>query len=99
MSVSFFDPENQTIYDDEYNVVREGTEVNFSNVNAAGVLRVMGLYDVTCPDLFGNMDGEVFIKLVERGIYVCESTDQLDIKFRLEKLLEAFSEAKFVHWG
>jgi hypothetical protein len=99
MSVTFFDPENRNVYDEEYNVVSGGPEVNFAQTNAAQVLLTMGLYDPDDPDMFGHMSGEDFRRLVIRGIFTCgDRMELLFVKDRLQKLLEAFSKAKFVYW-
>ena len=103
MSVTFFDPENHPVYDQDYNQVDGGEEVNFSNSNTYMVLRIMGI-KVNAGDLFGEMDGEMFRKRVLIGLATVSSDafhdqDEYDLERRLNLLWRAFKNAKTVSWG
>ena len=98
MSVTFFDPENPAQYDSEYNQVDGGPEVNFANNTAAAVLRRMGILDEETWVLYGSMAGEDFRKLIKRGIIVAERLGEDFVVERLERLLNAFIDAKAVSW-
>jgi hypothetical protein len=102
MSVTFYDPNNKSIYDDDYNLVGGGEEVNFSNSNAYMVLRMMGV--AVTDGLFGEMDGAAFRKRVLIGLStvsndVFRNKDEHDVERRLNLLLSTFEISKLVCWG
>lgn len=102
MSVTFFDPENKPVYDQDYNQVGGGKEVNFSNANAYNVLMLMGISDRANGGYFGEMDGNKFRKRVLIGLanlsLPVNNMFEDYYKQRLELLLECFSNAKVVRW-
>ena len=71
MSVTFFDPKNPTEYDDEYNIVGGGREVNVSNSNAHQILGVLGL---DSDNLFGSLSGSEFRALCARAMIRMNNT-------------------------
>ena len=65
MSVTFCDPMNPTEYDNEYNIVGGGREVNVSNGNAYDILNAL---QIPSEDLYGSLSGSEFRALCNRAI-------------------------------
>lgn len=64
MSVTFYDPQNPTKYDEEYNVIGGGYEANFSNMNARLILEILGFND---PVMYGNVPASEMLGILEQA--------------------------------
>jgi hypothetical protein len=71
MSVSFYDPENPTKYDDEYEPIGGGPEVNFANTNARMIIEVLGLE--TDPSLYGEVSANNLLEAINRATIAINS--------------------------
>lgn len=71
MSVTFFDPKNPTQYDDEYQIIGGGREINVSNSNAYEILSALG---IPPEDLFGSASGSEFRALCSRALIRMKNT-------------------------
>jgi hypothetical protein len=103
MSVTFYDPSNIPVYDNDGDKVGGGLEVNFSNVNAANILQLMGFDHES--GLYGEASGDDFRKSIGRGLaYVYLLVGHKDeymwyeIKHKLFRLQTVFEEALLVRW-
>ena len=92
MSVTFYDPKNPYVYDDEYNVVDGGPEANFANVNARLIIEVLGLEND--DGLCGQVKAKDLLGLIERATIGVKSFCQDDAE--REYLLRGFENLRRV---
>lgn len=113
MSITFYDKDNPARRNDDGDQIGGGTEVNFSNINAYNVLRLMSLCSKYNPDLYGEMNGEDFRKCIHLGLanldmgfnsgkFTISNHDMgfyLELKNRIHRLETVFMDTETVCWG
>lgn len=65
MSVTFFNPANPAQYDEEYNFIGGGDEINVSNSNACDILEFLGLGATPGTDPYDALCGSILAKDLE----------------------------------
>lgn len=106
MSVTFYDPENPTKYNDEYEIVGGGPEANFGSSNARMLIDVLGLD--SDPSLYGEISAEHMIEALDRAdlAVMCFCKDE-DTKGYLHRSFdqlrrvaqESLKHGKKIVWG
>lgn len=109
MSVTFFDPNNPAVYNDDGDQVGGGTEVNFNNHNAYGILMLMGMCGPDNHDMFGDLDGDTFRKNCIRALSVIDMMQFnvktncfelcISLKSKISRLLVVFDDSERICWG